>query len=126
MSALLTSRAVAKFAWWDDAVNHARWLSERTGRRYRVYRPSGAAAWRVCAAVVRGGSRPMNSPGLVRLDVECDGCRTKHSITATTIVDGQHQLEAEGWLRNHKLDQDMCPSCAQARVGFYGVDKRLL
>lgn len=55
MSVLLTSRTVAKFAWWDDAINHATWLAARTQRRYRVYRPTGHVAWRVCVAIVRGG-----------------------------------------------------------------------
>lgn len=68
----------------------------------------------------------MTSPGLVRVETECDGCRTKQSFQVANVVEGQHQLEDLGWLRNHKLDQDLCPTCAQARVGFYGVDKRLL
>lgn len=126
MSALLTSRVVARFAWWDDAVFHAHWLAARTGLRYRVYRPRGYVAWRVCVAMVRGGPRPMGSPGLVRVAVECDGCGTKDAITATNVNDGQHELNGRGWMRNDKLDRDFCPACSQVRVGFYGVDKRLL
>lgn len=67
----------------------------------------------------------MSSPGLVRLDTECDGCHLKTQASAGNVNDGQRQLTDRGWMRNDKLDLDLCPSCAQVRVGYF-VDRRLL
>lgn len=101
------------FPWWEDALEHARWLSTREGRRYRVYSRRGR--WLVRPAVLGGGSV---TSGRVRLEVECDACQTTETVDAATLPEAAAQVAAAGWLRNEPRDQDLCPDCLIPKVGL--------
>jgi hypothetical protein len=55
---------------------------------------------------------------MVRLDVECDGCRKVESIQADSPELAGQKLDELGWLRNGSRDQDICPDCFHGRAGF--------
>jgi hypothetical protein len=56
------------------------------------------------------------SKGLLRVDVECDGCRRVESFIAKER-DAAAAAAAAGWLTNPARDQDLCPDCFVERVG---------
>lgn len=53
MNVLAEALARVGFSWWEDAVEHARWLASVTGRRRRVAWDARRGKWIIRPAIER-------------------------------------------------------------------------
>ena len=102
---------------WDDAMEYARWLSEETGRRYRL--PT-EAEWEYAARAGTKTAYPWgNSVGRNRAN--CAGCGSQWDNKWTAPVGS---FEANGWGLHDTMGNVWEWTCSEYDSGYGGAERR--